>query len=247
MQSPCSVCWVLTTVSHLPVLMVIFSTHEWLCHVLRSNFSLRNPSSLRWGNEWREVTKDKRHCRAGQGPARRGLHFPPDRIDKRHQGLAGISLAQADPQTRPSLRVQAPSTNHNPVFAFHLKCQDRRSLTVPYLAVKIIYFHLGILLCANFFIFCFNYSYYPSSHLWHYKYIHLIYLNSVQSVFVVGLTPSGRWISKIMCSCLAIIAVVNNVYVAASYFVLKGMSDTMVFLMKQSILCRTCHLKIKGQ
>ena len=80
-------------------------THEWSCHVLWSSISLGNPSSLQWGNEWREVTKDKTHCRAGQGLARRGLYFPPDRTDKGHQGLAGIGSAAADPKTRPILWV----------------------------------------------------------------------------------------------------------------------------------------------
>lgn len=78
-------------------------THECSCHVLRSSVSPHNPSRLLRGNEWREVTGDKEHCRAGQGPTRRGLHFPPDRIDKGHQGLAGISLAPSDPQNRPNL------------------------------------------------------------------------------------------------------------------------------------------------
>lgn len=114
----CSVCvrfWP-RSVSHLPCPHGnLWPPHEWLCHVLRSSVSLRNPSSLQRGNEWREVTKDKRHCRAEQDSARRGLHFPPDRIDKGHQGLAGISLAPADPQSRPSLWTRAKSTNHNTV------------------------------------------------------------------------------------------------------------------------------------
>ncbi len=110
-------CEVVTTVSKPPSSPHgnLWHTHEWLCHVLWSNVSLRNPSSLQCGSEWREVTKDKRHCRAVQGLARRGLHFPPDRIDKGHQGLAGISLAPADPQTQPSLWAHTKSTNHNPV------------------------------------------------------------------------------------------------------------------------------------
>ena len=51
------------------------------------------------------MTKDKTHCRAGQGLARRGLYFPPDRTDNGHQGLAGIGSAAADPKTRPILWV----------------------------------------------------------------------------------------------------------------------------------------------
>lgn len=51
--------------------------------------------------------EDKRHRRAGQGSVGHGLHFPPDRIDKRHQGLARISLAPSHPETRPSVCAQA--------------------------------------------------------------------------------------------------------------------------------------------
>lgn len=48
----------------------------------------------------------------GRGPARRGLHFPPDRTDERAAGgLAGISLAltrRPDPSSE--LRLKQPTT-----------------------------------------------------------------------------------------------------------------------------------------
>lgn len=104
-------------VSHLPVLMVIFGAYINGCVTSwGAAFLFVIPAACSEEmNEWREVTKDKRHCRARQGSARRGLHFPPDRIDKGHKGLARISLAPADPETRPSLWTQAKSANHNTV------------------------------------------------------------------------------------------------------------------------------------
>lgn len=114
-----SVCvnWWPLLVSHLPVLMAIFCSHMNGCVTsCGATFLSVIPAACSEGmngGRWRRIRDTVEQL---QGLARRGLHFPPDRIDKGHQGLAGISLAPADPQSRPSLCAQTKSSNHNPVF-----------------------------------------------------------------------------------------------------------------------------------
>lgn len=48
------------------------------------------------GERWR---RRRGSVRARKGPARRELHFPPDRIDKGHRGLAQLRSALSNPQS----------------------------------------------------------------------------------------------------------------------------------------------------
>lgn len=99
---PCGVFAKFWPVGHLPGFMEICGAHvnvpvtSWAATLL---LVIPAPCSeeVNGGRGWR--IRDP----VEQGSARRGLHFPPDRIDKGHQGAAGIGLAPAVPSDRPGL------------------------------------------------------------------------------------------------------------------------------------------------